>query len=126
MDRHSVTLSMTKEFRFDAAHYLPTAPKGHQNARMHGHSFSAAVTLEGDVDPSLGWIRSFAEVDAAIAALRARLDHHLLNEIPGLELPTMERVAKFIFDELRPALPEIVSVTVRRDSQGESCTYRRS
>lgn len=116
---------MTKEFRFDAAHYLPTAPKGHPNARMHGHSFTVLVTLEGEMDPALGWIRSFAEVDEAIDGLRERLDHNLLNDIPGLEVPTMERLATFIFDALKPALPEIAAVTVRRDSQGESCTYRK-
>jgi len=117
-------ISITKEFRFDAAHYLPTAPKGHPNARMHGHSFVVEVTLEGTPDPVKGWIRSFGEVDAAVADLRGRLDHHLLNEIPGLELPTLERLSRFIFDELKGALPEIASVTVRRDSLGESCTYR--
>lgn len=117
---------MTKEFLFDAAHYLPTAPQGHPNARVHGHSFSVAVTLEGAMDPAFGWIRSFAEVDEAIAVLRARLDHHLLNEIPGLDVPTMERLALFVFEALRPALPEIVEVTVRRDSQRESCTYRKA
>jgi 6-pyruvoyltetrahydropterin/6-carboxytetrahydropterin synthase len=119
-------LQISKEFRFDAAHYLPTAPKGHPNSRMHGHSFAVAVTLEGAADPVKGWIRSFAEVDEAVADLRARLDHHLLNEIPGLELPTLERLSRFIFDELKGVLPEIASVTVRRDSLGESCTYRRS
>lgn len=117
-------LSMTKEFKFDAAHYLPTAEKGHPNARLHGHSFTVALTLEGAPDPVTGWIRSFADVDAAIAPLRARLDHHLLNEVKGLELPTLERLARFVFDELHRALPEIVAVTVRRDSVGEACTYR--
>ena len=121
-----MTLSITKEFRFDAAHFLPTAPKGHPNSRMHGHSFVAAVTLEGAPDPVKGWIRDFADVDAAVADLRARLDHHLLNEIKGLELPTLERLARFIFDELKGALPEIASVTVSRHSLGEQATYRRA
>ncbi len=113
-----------KEFRFDAAHFLPTAPKGHPNARMHGHSFTVAVTLEGEPHLEKGWIRSFAEIEDAVADLRARLDHHLLNEIEGLELPTLERLARYIFDDLKGALPEISVVTVRRDSLGESCTYR--
>jgi 6-pyruvoyltetrahydropterin/6-carboxytetrahydropterin synthase len=117
-------ISITKEFRFDAAHFLPTAPKGHPNARMHGHSFAVAVTLEGEPDPVKGWIRSFGDVEDAVADLRGRLDHHLLNEIKGLELPTLERLARFIFDDLKAVLPEIAVVTVRRDSLGESCTYR--
>lgn len=121
-----MTLSITKEFRFDAAHFLPTAPKGHPNSRMHGHSFVAAVTLEGTPDPVKGWIRDFADVDAAVSDLRARLDHHLLNEIKGLEVPTLERLARFVFDELKVSLPEIASVTVRRDSLGEQASYRRA
>ncbi len=93
---------------------------------MHGHSFAVAVTLEGAPDPVKGWIRSFAEIDAAVAGLRERLDHHLLNEIKGLEVPTLERLACFIFDELKASLPETTTVTVRRDSLGESSTYRRA
>ena len=117
-------LAISKEFRFDAAHFLPTAPTGHPNARMHGHSFAAVLTLEGDPDPANGWIRDFAEVERAVADLRARIDHHVLNEIKGLETPTLERIARFIFDELKMALPELAAVTVRRDSLGESCSYR--
>lgn len=117
-------ISISKEFRFDAAHFLPTARQGHPNSRLHGHSFAAQVTLEGVADPTTGWIRDFAEIDAAIADIRMRLDHRLLNEIKGLEQPTLERLARFIFDALKDPLPELVSVTVRRDSLGEACTYR--
>jgi 6-pyruvoyltetrahydropterin/6-carboxytetrahydropterin synthase len=124
VDWHTV-ISITKEFRFDAAHFLPTAPKGHPNSRMHGHSFAVALTLEGTPDPVKGWIRSFGEIDDAVVTLRDRLDHHLLNEIPGLELPTLERMSQYIYSELVKTLPELVSVTVRRDSLGEACTYRR-
>ena len=119
-------IAISKEFRFDAAHFLPTAPKGHPNSRMHGHSFAVAVTLEGTPDPVQGWIRSFAEIDDALAGVRARLDHHVLNEIKGLETPTLERIARFIFDDMARVLPELAAVTVRRDSLGESCTYRRA
>ncbi len=121
-----MTLSITKEFRFDAAHFLPTAAKGHPNSRMHGHSFVTALTLEGTADAAHGWVRDFAEVERAISDLRERLDHHVLNEIKGLETPTLERIAQFIFDALTRALPELVAVTVRRDSLGEACTYRRA
>ncbi len=117
-------VSITKEFKFDAAHSLPTA----ENGRPHvlGHSFTAAVTLEGPIDGATGFVRNFAEVDAAIAPLRARLDHHLLNEVKGLRLPTLERLAEFVFEELKAALPELTTVTVRRPSAGESATFRRT
>jgi 6-pyruvoyltetrahydropterin/6-carboxytetrahydropterin synthase len=117
-------ITISKEFRFDAAHFLPTAEKGHPNARLHGHSFAALVTLEGVPDATAGWIRDFADIDAAIGDIRSRLDHHLLNEIKGLEQPTLERLARFIFDALKGSLPELAAVTVRRDSLGETCTYR--
>ena len=117
-------ISISKEFRFAAAHFLPTAEKGHPNSRVHGHSFTAVVTLEGAADPLTGWIRDFADIDNAIADIRARLDHHMLNEIKGLEQPTLERLARFIFDDLKRRLGELASVTVRRDSLGEACTYR--
>ncbi len=119
-------ISITKEFRFDAAHYLPTAPKGHPNSRMHGHSFAVVVTLEGVPGAQSGLIRDFAEIDAAVAGVRERLDHHVLNEIEGLALPTLETLAAWVFSALSPKLPELVSVTVRRDSLGESCTFRRA
>ena len=118
-------ISITKEFRFDAAHYLPTAPAGHANSRMHGHSFAVAVTLEGVPDALSGQIRDFAAIDAAVADVRERLDHHVLNEVEGLSLPTLERLSAWIFSALSPKLPELVSVTVRRDSLGEACTFRR-
>jgi 6-pyruvoyltetrahydropterin/6-carboxytetrahydropterin synthase len=109
VDWHTV-ISITKEFRFDAAHYLPTAP---------------AVTLEGVPDALSGQIRDFAAIDAAVADVRERLDHHVLNEVEGLSLPTLERLSAWIFSALSPKLPELVSVTVRRDSLGEACTFRR-
>jgi 6-pyruvoyltetrahydropterin/6-carboxytetrahydropterin synthase len=117
-------ISISKEFRFDAAHFLPGANEGHPNARMHGHSFTAQVTLEGAPGMATGWIRDFAEIDAALAGVRARLDHHLLNEVRGLEQPTLERIARYIYDALKGPLPELAAVTVRRDSLGEACTYR--
>lgn len=119
-------ISISKEFHFDAAHYLPTAAKGHPNSRMHGHSFTVVLTLEAAVDPVKGWIRDFAEIDGAIAELRARLDHHTLNDIEGLEVPTLENVSRYIFDASRATLPELAAVTVKRGTLGESCTYRKA
>ena len=106
-------ISICKEFRFDAAHFLPTAPKGHPNSRMHGHSFAVELTLEGEPDPVKGWIRDFADVERAIGDLRGRLDHHLLNEISGLEVPTLERVANPHADTdylIRFAAPEFTTL----------------
>ena len=118
-------LEITKEFRFDAAHYLGHAPEGHPNRRMHGHSFNVEVTLTGAVDPQSGWIRDFGEIDAVLAKLRGRLDHHLLNEIRGLETPTLENLSRYIFAALERKLPGLVRVSVTRPSCGERATYAK-
>jgi 6-pyruvoyltetrahydropterin/6-carboxytetrahydropterin synthase len=119
-----VSIEITKEFRFDAAHFLPAAPEGHAYRRLHGHSFRVAVTIAGTPDPDAGWLVDFAEVERALLRLRERLDHHLLNEVPGLATPTLEHLARWIHRTLAPDLPGIAAVTVHRESAGESCTYR--
>ena len=120
-----MSVEIVKEFAFDAAHFLPTAAEGHPYRRMHGHSFTAEVALSGTPDPASGWLVDFAVIEAALAALRDRLDHRVLNELGGLALPTLENLAAWIYRELETQLPGLVRVTVRRPSSGESCTYRR-
>ena len=86
---------------------------------MHGHSYEVVVRLDGPVDPRLGWVRDFGDVSAAFRPLFERLDHHTLNEIEGLENPTSEILAKWLWDRLKPALPSLERVTVR-----ETCDAR--
>jgi 6-pyruvoyltetrahydropterin/6-carboxytetrahydropterin synthase len=118
-------IDITKEFRFDAAHCLPALPEGHPYTRLHGHSFRAAVTLTGSPEPEFGWITDFAAIDAVLASLRDELDHRTLNDIPGLATPTLETIARWIFDYAAARLPGVTRVTLHRDSIGESCTVRR-
>lgn len=115
-------IEIAKTFGFDAAHFLPHYPDGHPNRRLHGHSFRCEVRLAGEPGAH-GLIRDFEEIEAAIATVRDRLDHRLLNEevIPA---PTLENLVRWIFAALKPALPELAAVTVFRDSYGQSCTYR--
>lgn len=122
MGWHSV-IEISKSFLFDAAHFLPHAPKGHPNSRMHGHSFQVVVTLRGEPDASKGWVRDLGDVAHAVEDVREALDHHTLNEIEGLSVPTLERLSAWIYAKLKPTLPELARVTVRRDSLGESCTF---
>ncbi|HYM02434.1 MAG TPA: 6-carboxytetrahydropterin synthase QueD [Stellaceae bacterium] len=119
-----MTVEIVKEFNFDAAHFLPTAPEGHPYRRLHGHSFRVEVALVGEPEPATGWLVDFGLIERRIAALRDRLDHNLLNEIEGLNVPTLENLAAWIHRELRTALPGLERVTIRRESSGESCTYR--
>jgi len=85
-------VQISKTFRIEAAHRLPRVPAGHKCARLHGHSFVIEIHVEGPVDPVLGWVMDFADISAAFAPLYQQLDHHYLNEVPGLENPTSEEL----------------------------------
>ena len=114
---------VTKSFNFDAAHTLSGTTLGAVAEEVHGHSFRAEVAVEGSPDPATGMVLDLGKLDAAVAGLRKRLDHKLLNNIHALGKPTLENLARFICDELAPQA-QISRVTIYRDSCGESCTYR--
>ena len=90
---------------FESAHFLPHVPEDHKCRRVHGHSYRCEIHVTGPVDEHLGWVIDYAEIRAAFEPLRRRLDHHLLNELDGLENPTSERIAAWIWRELAPQLP---------------------
>jgi 6-pyruvoyltetrahydropterin/6-carboxytetrahydropterin synthase len=116
-------MELAKSFRFEAAHLLPNVPADHKCRRLHGHSFRATVRVTGPVDPTTGWVMDYAEIARAFEPLRLQLDHRYLNEIDGLENPTSEHVARWIWDRLAPALPGLSSVTVAETCTAR-CTYR--
>ncbi|MCA8923615.1 MAG: 6-carboxytetrahydropterin synthase QueD [Planctomycetes bacterium] len=106
-----------KEFGIEAAHRLPHVPADHKCARLHGHSFRIAIHVRGPLDPQLGWVADFAELKRAWKPLEEQLDHRYLNDVPGLENPTSEHLARWIYERLAPALPGLDHVQVR-----ETCT----
>lgn len=114
----SDVIEVVKDFRFEAAHFLPNVPEGHKCRRIHGHSFRGEVAVRGPIDPRLGWLIDFADLKKAVDPIVARLDHYLLNEIPGLENPTSEILAMWIWRELT-AIPNLHRVTIE-----ETCTSR--
>jgi 6-pyruvoyltetrahydropterin/6-carboxytetrahydropterin synthase len=114
---------ITKSFTFDAAHWLPQVPETHKCRHMHGHTYIVTVGLEGVVDPKFGWVQDYGEISAAYAPIRDELDHHCLNEIPGLENPTAEVLAAWICDRLRKSLPLLTDVTVC-ETPTTSAVYR--
>lgn len=113
-----------KEFTFEAAHVLPSAPIGHPNARVHGHSFRVRVTLDGEPDAQTGLVVHFDDVEAALGDVREALDHRFLNDIEGLETPTLERIAMWLWDRLHNRLPGLAEIQVARDTCREGCIYR--
>jgi 6-pyruvoyltetrahydropterin/6-carboxytetrahydropterin synthase len=106
-----------KEFTFESAHRLPNVPQGHKCSRLHGHSFNVALHVRGPVGVDSGWVMDFGDIKKAFQPLLDRLDHNYLNDIEGLENPTSEVLARWIWRRLRPGLPLLAEVVVR-----ETCT----
>ncbi len=111
------------EFTFEAAHHLPNTPEGHKCRRLHGHSFRVQVCLAGPVDPLAGWVMDFDHVKAACEPARLALDHYCLNDIAGLENPTSENVARWLWRRLKPALPLLAHVKIWETCEA-GCVYR--
>ena len=114
---------LERSYRFEAAHFLPKVPPGHKCARMHGHSYLIEVTIEGEVDPELGWVVDFAAIDEHANPLMRVLDHQVLNEIQGLDNPTSEHLAAWFWRKLRPALPGLVEIVVS-ETPTSRCIFR--
>jgi 6-pyruvoyltetrahydropterin/6-carboxytetrahydropterin synthase len=110
-------MDIFKRFQIEAAHRLPNVPAGHKCARLHGHSFGIEIHVSGTPDAQTGWIMDFADIKSAFAPIFDELDHHYLNEIPGLDNPTSERLAEWIWNRLKPALPSLSKIVIH-----ETCT----
>jgi 6-pyruvoyltetrahydropterin/6-carboxytetrahydropterin synthase len=114
-----VNVRLFRELRFEAAHRLPKVPAGHKCARLHGHSFKIELAVYGPVNPDTGWLIDFGQLDELWQPLHDQLDHNYLNEIDGLENPTSENLARWLWQRLKPSLPELERVIVH-----ETCDAR--
>ncbi len=112
-------VELRKTFQFEAAHLLPRLPKTHKCRRLHGHSFKVEIVVAGECDPKLGWLLDYAEITRRFGPIWGKLDHRYLNEVPGLENPTSEEIAAWIWKRLKPKLPLLTEVAV-----AETCTAR--
>ena len=110
---------VVREFTFEAAHLLPQVPSGHKCARLHGHSFKVEVICEGEIDDTTGWLVDFGDIKIAFEPLMDQLDHRYLNDVPGLENPTAENIARWVWARLKGRLPHLTRVTV-----AETCSAR--
>jgi 6-pyruvoyltetrahydropterin/6-carboxytetrahydropterin synthase len=116
-------IELRKTFQFEAAHLLPRLPRTHKCRRLHGHSFKVEIAVSGDCDPRLGWLVDYADLSAAFKPIWQKLDHYYLNDIPGLENPTSENLAVWIWRRLRRRLPLLTEVVVAETCQSR-CVYR--
>ena len=117
------TVDLSKTFRFEAAHRLVHVPDGHKCGRLHGHTWHVTITVRGPVDPDAGWYRDFADIEEAVRPSLNIIDHSYLNEIPGLENPTSEVVAAWLWARLCSKLPGLFEVEVR-ETPTSVCRYR--
>ena len=120
MKKNGRHVTIIKEYRFEAAHFLPNVPEGHKCGRMHGHSFIFEVILSGETNPHSGWLIDFGEISRVVKPIIEKyLDHYLLNDVPGLNNPTSEEIAIWLWEKLHPELEYLSKIVVH-----ETCTSR--
>lgn len=110
-------MEIFRVFTVEAAHRLPNVPAGHKCSRLHGHSFRIEVHVGGPVDAVTGWVMDFADLKRAFAPTFDRLDHHYLNDIEGLENPTSENLARWVWAQVKPRVPGLTRIVIH-----ETCT----
>lgn len=116
-------MDVFKVFQVEAAHFLPNVPADHKCRRMHGHSFRIEVHVNGPVGEDSGWVMDFADLKRAFQPLFDQLDHHCLNDIEGLDNPTSENLARWVWQRLQPALPGLSKVIVQ-ETCNAGCVFR--
>lgn len=116
-------MEIFKIFKFNAAHRLPNVGQEHKCSKIHGHSFRVEIHIRGPVDPRLGWIMDFADIADAVQPLLDQLDHKYLNDIVGLDNPTSENIARWIWKRLYPALPQLSRIVVQEGAES-GCVYQ--
>ena len=118
-----MSFRLTKAFTFEAAHALPYVAEDHPCRRMHGHSYRVEIHVEGEVDPTMGWVYDYQEINAAMQPLLNQLDHAYLNDLPGLENPTSENLAAWLWQQLAPQCRGLREIVIQETSRAR-CSYR--
>jgi len=115
-------MEIYNEFTFDSAHYLPNLPEGHKCRRLHGHTYTIRIFVKGKVDKILGWVIDFGDIEKVSRPIIDELDHMLLNDIDGLENPTCENIARWVWQRLKISIPGLSKVIVK-ESTSAGCIY---
>jgi 6-pyruvoyltetrahydropterin/6-carboxytetrahydropterin synthase len=118
-----MSMEIFKRFTFESAHRLPNVPPCHKCARLHGHTFALEIRVRGQVGAESGWVQDFADLESAARPFLDQLDHQYLNEISGLENPTSENLARWLWDRLLPSLPGLCRITIQENCDS-GCVYR--
>ncbi len=116
-------MEVFRDFTFDAAHRLEGLPEGHKCARLHGHTYRLTVAAEGPLDQDIGWVVDFGEINRVANNAINLLDHQVLNDVPGLEQPTTELIAVWLWSKINPELPGLSRITLYENARS-GVTYR--
>ncbi len=116
-------MDIYKKFSFDSAHYLPNLPEDHKCKRMHGHTFNVEIHITGNINQEIGWIMDFSEIKTICDPVIEKLDHRVLNDIKGLNNPTSENLAKWIWEKVKPQLSGLKKIIVS-ETCSTGCIYR--
>ncbi len=116
--------TVSARFYFESAHFMPNFPEGHPNRRLHGHTYTAEVVVRGPVNPATGFVVDHGDLLEALKPLQDTLDHNSLNEIPGLELPTSECIARWMWRALKPRIPLLHEIRISREQAGIQVAYQ--
>ncbi|MBK7360274.1 MAG: 6-carboxytetrahydropterin synthase QueD [Saprospiraceae bacterium] len=103
-------MQIFRKFTFDSAHFLPNVPEGHKCKNIHGHTYHLTVFIDDRLDPHLNWVMDFAAINKAIDPILKSIDHKLMNDIPGLENPTCEQIAIWLWDQIKPQIPQLIKI----------------
>lgn len=113
---------LKQHFQVESARFLPNLPPSHPCSQMHGHSFKIILTLVGSVDPKIGWVKDYHEINTVLEPLLKLIDHKVLNQVPGLENPTSELLCVWLYNKIKSEIPELTRVTVAETPSTE-CSY---
>ncbi|OYZ11011.1 MAG: 6-carboxytetrahydropterin synthase QueD [Bdellovibrio sp. 28-41-41] len=116
------TVEIKKSFAIESARFLPNLPASHPCAHTHGHSFKITLRLRGPINAKIGWLVDYNDIAKTAAPLIKKIDHKLLNDVPGLKNPTTENITVWLFEKLKPVMPELVQVIIQETSDTE-CSY---
>lgn len=115
-------VEIKKSFAIESARFLPNLPASHPCAHTHGHSFKITLRLQGPIDAKMGWLADYNDIAKTAAPILKTIDHTLLNEIPGLKNPTTENITVWLFEKLKPKMPDLVQVIIQETSDTE-CSF---
>jgi 6-pyruvoyltetrahydropterin/6-carboxytetrahydropterin synthase len=114
-------MKIFKEFTFEAAHRLPLVPKNHKCSKLHGHSFRVRVNIEGPLN-EMGWVMDFSELKEICSPHINELDHSFLNDVVGLDNPTSENIAIWLWKKLKDPVRYLSSIEVM-ETCNSGCEY---